>query len=67
MNSRQESNKEILKKLEYYVEQYPDMRFCQLLYMLNIMDGSDKFYEESDTTLIKLNLKPNNKNNGFTK
>lgn len=67
MNSRQESNKEILKKLEYYVEQYPDMRFCQLLYILNIMDGSDKFYEESDTTLIKLNWKPNNKNNGFTK
>lgn len=54
MSSRQESNKEILKKLEYYIEQYPDMRFCQLLYMLGIMDGTDKFYEESNTTLVNL-------------
>lgn len=54
MSSRQESNKEILKKLEYYIEQYPDMRFCQLLYMLDIIDGTDKFYEESNTTLVNL-------------
>ena len=54
MSNRQESNKEILKKLEYYIEQYPDMRFCQLLYMLDIIDGTDKFYEESNTTLVNL-------------
>lgn len=70
MSSRQESNKEILKKLEYYVEQYPDMRFCQLLYMLNVIDGSDKFYEESNVTLVNLMWKPNKlntENNCFTK
>lgn len=70
MSNRQEVNKEILKKLEYYVEQYPDMRFCQLLYMLNIMDGSNKFYEESNTTLVNLMWKSNKLNtesNGFTK
>ena len=69
-NKRQMTNKEILKKLEYYVEQYPDMRFCQLLYMLNVIDGSDKFYEESNTTLANLMWKPNKlntENNGFTK
>lgn len=70
MSNRQEVNKEILKKLEYYVERYPDMRFCQLLYMLNIMDGSNKFYEESNTTLVNLMWKSNKlntENNGFTK
>lgn len=70
MSNRQEVNKEILKKLEYYVEQYPNMRFCQLLYMLNIMDGSNKFYEESNTTLVNLMWKSNKlntENNGFTK
>lgn len=70
MSSRQESNKEILKKLEYYVEQYPDMRFCQLLYMLGFYNG-DKFYEESVTTLVNMTwenvIKNNNENNGFTK
>lgn len=70
MSNRQEVNKEILKKLEYYVEQYPNMCFCQLLYMLNIMDGSNKFYEESNTTLVNLMWKSNKlntENNGFTK
>lgn len=70
MSNRQEVNKEILKKLEYYVEQYPNMRFCQLLYMLNIIDGSNKFYEESNTTLVNLMWKSNKlntENNGFTK
>lgn len=66
MLNRLEINKQILKNLEYYIEKYPDMRFCQLLYFLNIIDNTDKFYEESNTTLVNMNWK-SNLNNGFTK
>ena len=61
MKTRQEYNKEILKQLEQHIKIYPDMRFCQILYMLNIMDGSDKFYEESSTTFTNLKSKTENK------
>lgn len=50
-NSRQEYNYEILKVLKENIEKYPDYRFIQLLWALNIIDGSDKFYEESKETL----------------
>jgi len=45
------------------IEEYPDLRFCQILEMLNL--NEDKFYQESkDTyddilvTLVDYNLDP---------
>ena len=58
MNNRQEINLKILNQLKQYIEKYPDIRFCQLLYMLNFYN-EDKFYEESKITLEKItNLLP---------
>lgn len=47
-------NREILKLLSLYIEQYPDTRFGQMLYNFNI---SVNFNEESDITYKKLNKK----------
>ena len=52
MSNRQEINLKILNQLKQYIEKYPDIRFCQLLYMLNFYN-EDKFYEESKITLEK--------------
>ena len=54
MDDRQELNKEILEKLKEYIDKYPNMRVIQLLYAVGIIDGTDKFYEESHITLNKL-------------
>lgn len=49
---RLESNKEILIRLEDFLEANPDLRFIQALRALDIIEeGKDKFYEESQTTL----------------
>jgi len=73
MKSKLEYNEEILKTLEYYVKKYPNMNFCQLLYMLNFYDGKNKFNEESSSTLINMTYNSINNfldyenNKGFTK
>lgn len=58
--TRQEANKVLLDKISKVVEAYPDWRFGQILYNLNIvrMDANrrimDPFYEESTETLEKI-------------
>ena len=55
---RQEANREIIKKISEIVEKYPQQRFIQILFGLNIIrqnkDGEilDKFYEEPWITLM---------------
>lgn len=45
---------EILKLLEDYILTNPQIRFCQALYNLGIVNNEDKFYEESNRTLARL-------------
>lgn len=50
-------NREIVAKLSMLVEKYPEWRFHQLLMNVGIEEpGQDKWYEESDATMVKLNL-----------
>jgi hypothetical protein len=69
--NRQEANREILKKIEDMVENQPELRFHQILFILginkNITDVplnykgrfvcEDLFAEESIITLEKINKK----------
>lgn len=53
--SREYYNELIINKLESLIHKHPDIRFCQLLSNLKILEpGVDKFYEESEVTLKKL-------------
>lgn len=53
--TRLEANREIIIKVEDFLEKNPDMRFIQALWALNIIERDrDKFYEESETTLHSL-------------
>lgn len=54
ITNRQEYNIEILEILKQLVYDYPDMRFCQLLNVTNIVKDESKFMEESFVTLRKL-------------
>ena len=45
---------EILKLIEDYILMNPQIRFCQALYNLGIINNEDKFYEESNRTLVRL-------------
>lgn len=65
MESRQEFNREILKRISEYNEKYPDMRFHQILHNLGIIriqlnsEGLrlvfDQYSEESKETLKNVN------------
>lgn len=51
------TNREIVAKLSMLVEKYPCWRFHQLLMNVGIEEpGQDKWYEESEATMVKLNL-----------
>ena len=52
--NRYKNNLEILKRLDTFLHKYPEMRFIQALWALNIVDNSDRFYEESSYTLKKM-------------
>ena len=52
--NRYKNNLEILKRLDTFLHEYPEMRFIQALWALNIVDNSDRFYEESSDTLKKM-------------
>ena len=54
MIDRQQDNIEILRYLIDEVEKHPELRFIQILWGLNIVDNSDRFYEESCITLNKI-------------
>lgn len=53
--SRLDNNRRILTILSEYIEKHPDLRFIQILWALNVVDHSDRFYEEPETTLEKIN------------
>ena len=51
------TNREIVAKLSRLVETYPCWRFHQLLMNVGIEEpGQDKWNEESEATMVKLNL-----------
>ena len=53
-NERKENNLKILKKLESYLNEYPDIRFIQALWSLHIVDELDRFYEEPSITIKRM-------------
>ena len=49
---RQNYNLRCLDKLRDIILTYPDLRFMQILYNMNLSgNGADRFYEEPDVTL----------------
>ena len=52
IQQRQSANLEIISLLNNIVEKHPELRFCQILTILNL--DKDKFYEESVDTLKEL-------------
>ena len=52
IQQRQIANLEIISLLNNIVEKHPELRFCQILTILNL--DKDKFYEESIDTLKEL-------------
>lgn len=53
-------NRKILRIIATEVEKYPDYRFIQLLWAMDLINAEngnieDRFYEESDVTLNKIN------------
>ena len=62
VKNRQESNKKLLTLLEEYISKYPNFRFIQLLWLLDIVNDDDRFYEESEETLKIVLKKLNNSN-----
>lgn len=60
--NRLKANEKILKILEQYINEHPDMRFIQILWALDIINMEnewlieDRFHEESEKTLEKLIL-----------
>ena len=57
---RQETNRKILELLSNEIEKYPDIRFIQALWALDIINMNDdrviedRFYEEPEKTLEKI-------------
>lgn len=49
-------NIEVLELIKDYLLANPDVRFCQALYALGIVDKQDRFYEESAKTLSRLRV-----------
>lgn len=53
--TRLEANIKILKIVKQLAYEFPDMRFIQLLTVVDaIISGTDQFYEESDVTLERI-------------
>lgn len=55
--TRLESNIKILNIVEQLVHEFPDMRFIQLLTVVDAILGTDQFYEESEVTLNRIKEK----------
>ena len=54
MCSKKEYNLMILHAIEQRIQEYPELRFIQLLWTLGICSAEDRFYEESEATLKKV-------------
>lgn len=59
IETRQTCNEDILEILSDFVAAYPEMRFMQILsvFGLSFDESNDRFYEESEETLEKVNEK----------
>ena len=55
--TRLETNIKILNIVEQLVHEFPDMRFIQLLTVVDAILGTDQFYEESEVTLNRIKEK----------
>ena len=65
IQKRKEANLDILSILEEEFKKHPELRFHQLLEILDVTKlGVDKFYEESITTLEKLKKEVENYDKG---
>ena len=60
---RYENNKQILEILKNNIEENKNLRFVQILWMLNIVDNTDRFYEEPWVTIKRISntIERNNK------
>lgn len=54
---RLEANIKILKIVKQLAYEFPDMRFIQLLTVVDAILGTDQFYEESEVTLKRIKEK----------
>lgn len=52
--NRQEYNLKILDIIRAKAQEYPDMRFHQLLWAFGATIEGDQFYEESEVTLDRI-------------
>ena len=52
--NKQEYNLKILDIIRVKAQEYPDMRFHQLLWAFGIIIEEDQFYEESEVTFNRL-------------
>ena len=52
--NRQEYNLKILDIIRAKAQEYPDMRFHQLLWAVGVTIEGDQFYEESEVTCNRL-------------
>lgn len=55
--TRLESNIKILDITKQLAYMFPDMRFIQLLTTIDVILGTDQFYEESEVTLNRIKKK----------
>ena len=55
--TRLESNIKILNIVEQLVHEFPDMRFIQLLMVIDALIDTDQFNEESEVTLNRIKEK----------
>lgn len=60
---RYENNKQILEILKNSIEENKNLRFVQILWMLNIVDNTDRFHEEPWVTIKRITntIERNNK------
>ena len=54
IDRRHEYNLEIIQLIKEYIDIYPELRFIQLLWLLNVVNNMDRFHEESEITLNKI-------------
>lgn len=57
MMTRLEANIKILNITKQLAYMFPDMRFIQLLTTVDVILGTDQFYEESEVTLNRIKEK----------
>lgn len=55
--TRLESNIKILNIVEQLIHEFPDMRFIQLLMVVDAVIDTDQFNEESEVTLNRIKEK----------